>query len=172
MTAIRNKRGFTLVEVGIMLSIFAIVAVMALPDVRGMIQRYQFNAAVRRAKTDLNLARLKAISRNREVRVRVDTNGESYAVEQGNASTGSTTWTTESSKTMGQGIDIFQVEGHADDNIMFKVNGSVKDNPNDNFIGFEFRGQNATQRKRINIETSTGRMYLQYFDGHWKDEEA
>ena len=173
MKAIHNEKGLTLVEVGITLAVVTILSVLAMPNFRGMIQRYRFDAAVRTMANDLALVRLKAISRNREMRVRVDDSNDKYTVEQGNASDSSTSWNAEApseGKTLGTDIDIYQIDNLDADTINFKTNGILNDSSSD-VARIYIEGLDGLKRKRIVITKYNGRINLEYWAGaSWRDE--
>jgi Tfp pilus assembly protein FimT len=174
MKAIHNEKGLTLVEVGITLAVVAILSVLAMPNFRGMIQRYRFDAAVRTMANDLALVRLKAISRNREMRVRVDDTDDKYIVEQGNASDSSTSWNAEApseGKTLGTDIDIYQIDNLDADTVNFKTNGILNDSSSD-VARIYIEGLEGLKKKRIVITKYNGRINLEYCTGgdNWKDE--
>lgn len=56
--------GYTLLEIGIVLTILSIMTTVAALNIRSMVPDYQLNAAVRDIKSDLHMARMTAIRRN------------------------------------------------------------------------------------------------------------
>jgi type IV fimbrial biogenesis protein FimT len=62
--AVKDKSGFTLVEMVVTLSIFSILAAIAIPAYTNWIPRYQLQLAARDLFSNMQLAKLDAIKRN------------------------------------------------------------------------------------------------------------
>ena len=127
-----NKNGFTLVELLIVIGIFSILTLVALPNFFGTILPNQrLKGAARDIMTDMRYARMRAASVNREYRVSFTEASEQYQVEQGNLSTGSTSWTIEGivrdftdvdTRYYHKGIDIVSVTSNP---VVFKPTGGT-----------------------------------------------
>lgn len=89
----KHQRGFTLLELMIVISIFVVLAAMSYFAVQSILPGYRLNGAINAVRGDLNNAKMLAAKRNRQYRVVFSTNG--YELQRGNASSGSTVWTTE-----------------------------------------------------------------------------
>lgn len=70
----KNARGFTLVELVIALAIGAILATVAIPNMRNVIINNQITTQTNELVTALNLARMEAIRRGTQVSVCASTN--------------------------------------------------------------------------------------------------
>jgi prepilin-type N-terminal cleavage/methylation domain-containing protein len=82
-----RQRGFTMVEIFIVLALVAILASMATPYFRDMIGRYRLNAAARTTASAFSLARMLAVTRNTQVRV-VFTEVDTHASDPSSAAAG------------------------------------------------------------------------------------
>ncbi len=165
--------GFTTLELLITVSVIAILSTIAYPSMRGMMERYRFNGAVGLTNSDFLLARLKAVSKNREYKIRMDTGNDLYTIFEGNASDSSSSWTVKSQRKMTTGIDIFQIDDFNSNEAILSPDGTVDvNNAAVDVIRVYFRGQKAPSPKRLSIETHTGRIRteVQQPNGTWKDE--
>jgi type IV fimbrial biogenesis protein FimT len=72
MRAHRRQRGFTIVEVIVVVTILGILAAMAAPNMIDMIRKQRVKSAAFDVFSSLNLARSEAIKRNRTVQMRAN----------------------------------------------------------------------------------------------------
>lgn len=88
----RTAQGLTLVEVLVAVVILGIAAAVAAPNLSMWLEKYTLRNAGRQLVSDLQLAKMKAVSQGVQHRVSFDVAGKSYVIEKGNSSSGSTTW--------------------------------------------------------------------------------
>ena len=68
-TLSKGKSGFTLIEMMIVIAVFAIVAAIAIPAFMSLLPGMRLNGAARQIMGDLMAARMDAVKQNNEVRV-------------------------------------------------------------------------------------------------------
>ncbi len=78
-----RSRGFSLIELLVCVSILGIVSSLAAPSLGAMYQNYQMKAVARQLVTDLQLARMRAISQKLDYKVTFDGANNRYRVMQG-----------------------------------------------------------------------------------------
>ncbi|MBN1756439.1 prepilin-type N-terminal cleavage/methylation domain-containing protein [bacterium] len=89
-----NQSAFSLIELAIILAIIGILAVIAIPNIMEMSPRIRLNNAAQGIATDLQFARIRSITIGKECRLNFNVSEERYTIEEGNRSSGSTSWTT------------------------------------------------------------------------------
>lgn len=75
-----SVKGFTLVELMVVLAIASIMLAMMLPNVSGYMSSLEINAAAEELATDLRSARQLAISKNVKTAIVIDINARQYAL--------------------------------------------------------------------------------------------
>lgn len=75
-----KKAGFTLVEVMIVIAVFAIMAAVAIPAFMSLLPGMRLNGAARQVMGDLMDARMKAVKLNQRTKVFFDGNGYEYEI--------------------------------------------------------------------------------------------
>lgn len=73
-----NERGFTVLEMMIVVSIISVIAVVALPVMKDLTASIKLNEAARMVEREMQDARLKAVSSNRVIRVRMNCPSTGY----------------------------------------------------------------------------------------------
>src|SRR2546425_12946810 len=79
-----DRSGFSLAEMLMVCAVIGIIAAMALPSIRNEVDRLKLGMATRDVQSELQTARLKAVSSNTYMRVRFDcpAAGQFRAVER------------------------------------------------------------------------------------------
>jgi prepilin-type N-terminal cleavage/methylation domain-containing protein len=76
--SIADRKGFTLPELLVSLVIIAILSAVAAPGLSAMIENYRVKATARQLASDLQLARMKAVTQNTPYEIIVDTANTRY----------------------------------------------------------------------------------------------
>jgi type IV fimbrial biogenesis protein FimU len=82
-----RPRGFSLVEILIVMTIIGITAAIATPNITATIRAYRAGAAARQLMTDLQFAKMGAVSQRVNYRVSFDAGQNRYWIERWNAAT-------------------------------------------------------------------------------------
>jgi len=116
-----NRRGFTLIEMGIVIALFVVLAAIGWGSTRGQMPRYRLIRAAKDMRGDLSNLRNLAVMSNRETRMllmespgdclETDEFGGSWFLQAGNRSRGSTEWEFLPMDTEMEGEDEEQGEG-------------------------------------------------------------
>lgn len=76
----KRTKGLTIIELIVVMSILAVMVLIAIPNIGRWLPRYRLRSAVRDVASAMQLARLGAIKDNREWAIQFDTNGQTYRV--------------------------------------------------------------------------------------------
>ena len=152
----RERNGFTLTELIIVVAILGILSLIAVPNIIGELPNYRIKAASRDIASRLLLARMKAISRNCQYRIAFDPAG-SYTVMRNDPVTG---WVQEGEAFNLPAAVRFN-RGGADpitfssDRVVFNPNGSS------NVNGAIYLKNSRDTMYHISVLQSTGRVSLE-----------
>jgi len=75
-----DKKGFTLVEVAVTLSILAIMATISIPTYISWLPKHRLQTSARQIYDDLNLAKMEAVKRNTDVCITFSSANNNYRV--------------------------------------------------------------------------------------------
>ena len=76
-----NRKGITLIELIIVMTIIAIGAAFMLPNISTWIPHYRLRGATRDIISTMRVAQMKAVSNNMEYRVKFDQEGRNYILQ-------------------------------------------------------------------------------------------
>jgi prepilin-type N-terminal cleavage/methylation domain-containing protein len=113
--------GFTLYELMVGVAVLSVLASVSIPSLQENLPKYRLNGAAGTIMADMMYAKMRSATLNRQYRIIFTVGSETYAIQKGNKSRGSTSWTTEGAvkdlKASGEshyypGIDIVAVSSN------------------------------------------------------------
>ncbi len=158
---INDKRGISSLELAVVLALIAIMATFTVPYLGSWLRHYRVVGAARELASSLQEARIKAVSNNKEWRVVIDIDANSYWLEQGDKVNDSGTWTSFGGvKTAPRGVTITAVGSFTTGqrNIQFNPSGTSSSN------SIYVSGQSG-EVFRLTILSTTGRVWLRMKKG-------
>lgn len=168
-----NRKGISSLELAVVLALIAIMATFTIPYLGSWLKHYRVVGASREVASTLQEARIKAVANNREWQVVFNYDNDSYKLRQGNADSGSTTWTDEGgTKSLPKGVIFTKSDGDDDSGqciVQFNPSGTVVDPSSGTAteISIYVKGENG-ERYKITVIILTGRVAISYWDGTWK----
>lgn len=149
----QRAKGITLVELVIAVAAMGIIAALAIPSLSSLYAMYSLKSAAREIAVHLELAKMKAISSNREHRVEFV--GTTFRIARGNSASDSTTWAPETEYLpLPEGITITGMTFPQDNGL-----SNAEFNPDGTSSTGSITLQNSSgDRYQITLTTSTGRV--------------
>ena len=89
---LKNRKGFTLTELTVTLSILGIMTAISVPSYFSWLPRHRLQTSVRQIYDDMNLAKIRAVKDNTYARITFSTANDTYTVFLDRD--GSSSWTT------------------------------------------------------------------------------
>jgi prepilin-type N-terminal cleavage/methylation domain-containing protein len=77
---LNNRKGFTLTEVTVVLSLHGIMSAISVPSYFSWLPKHRLQTSVRQIYDDLNLAKIRAVKDNTEARITFDIVNDTYTV--------------------------------------------------------------------------------------------
>jgi type IV fimbrial biogenesis protein FimT len=102
----KRKNGFTLIELLVVLAIVIIMSAVATPAINRWMESYRVRTAARQLATDMQFARMNAVSQNRTYLVTVNPATNQYAISTGGVQEGPT-------RALGDPTSAYYVKGAA-----------------------------------------------------------
>jgi type IV fimbrial biogenesis protein FimT len=135
-----NKKGFTVIELAIVLSIIGIISVIAIPGYLAWLPRHELKTSVRHIYDDMNVAKFRAIKSNTVAVVKFNIPNDTYTVfldSSGN-------WDLDASETI---ISTGTLENGVD------ITGSTFSS---HTYGFNNRGMSASDPGQVQLTNGSG----------------
>ncbi len=163
--SMRKDKGFTLLEVIVVIAIIGIVSAIAIPNYMSWVSDMRMKAAVRDLKSDMNTAKLRAIRENASVSMVFQTATSSYEIFVDNGAGGgvANNWVRDGGEirlnlaTLPAGVTLPEVVFNAE--TRFSFNGSGLPNVDGHVYmtntKHDFRGISLSRVGNARIQTST-----------------
>jgi prepilin-type N-terminal cleavage/methylation domain-containing protein len=180
---LKNRKGFTIIELLIVVSVLAIMAAVAIPNVLSWMLTIRVNSAVRELASEMQLARMKAVSERNNYVITFDISNNQYKIYDDDDNDGAET--SELQKTVDIDADYKGIQfGHVSTtgtsgdtilnevtftgtprSVVFKPDGTANKNGSVFIIPTEDIADSKDARQRAITVIQTGRVKLWKHDG-------
>ena len=153
----------TLVELVIVLGLIGILSALAFASLRGTLPRYRLEGATRDLAEGLILARMRAISTNREHRFVPDLAADSFVVDEGDVTDDATVWTRRSAGGGPENwpwVDLYRADNLVDGEIRFNTDGSADPYDNRAYDFIYLDGGSQAGRRCVGVRMADGRVWV------------
>jgi prepilin-type N-terminal cleavage/methylation domain-containing protein len=152
MKTMSNSKGFTMIEIIIVMALMTIMATIAIPAWQNYITNTNLKSATRQLMADIMNTRHRAIAENiNTYRITLNTAGNNYSLSR--TDTGTTLWT-KPLESFGDSNSFHSVDLSGDSFINFQRRGTVT-------VGEIILKNKIDSRATIRVQL-TGRTYAQY----------
>lgn len=191
MMRLRDKAGFTITELLIVVALLGVMAAVAIPNIISWIPAMRVNSAARDLASEMQLARMKAVSERNDYVITFDTTNNQYSIyddDDSDFSTSNVLVKTVDIDTEHKGIQFGYVSGQTSTSgtaisnsvtftgtprrVAFEPNGTANKNGSVYLIPTEDIASSRKDRQRAITVIQTGRIKLwRYYAGNsppWK----
>ena len=131
----QDERGYSLIELSVVLVLLGLVVVVGMPAMQDWLERYRVRTATQLLAADLQLQRMRAVSRNRRFSIQFNAANSTYTLWDGDPVNGLTTQLSPEPVVMPMGVTFTTTAGGPleltwqgnDDWAVFHPDGSVND---------------------------------------------
>jgi type II secretion system protein H len=153
MYTVESKRGFSLVELMIVIAMIGIIAAIAAPSYQSYTRKTNFKSAVRELTSDLFQAKEMGISENRNFRISFTVDGSTYSIQRETSTAG--TYETVRTRDISSGVNV-KITGAA-----FGGKSHIEFQPRGTCTSGSVTLANDQWTATINLN-NTGRTYVTY----------
>lgn len=156
----RADRGFSLIEVSVVVAVLGLMVSIGFPAMQEWLDRYRVRNAASEIASAIQLQRMRAVSQNQEFSIEFDAAAGTYALYQGDPDTG--TMLDAVARGMPFGVT-YQAAGDAitapNDRILFHPDGSMNDST---AVTDTIRVGNASgDAFAVSVNRATGRVLVE-----------
>jgi len=159
------EQGFSLIELIVVIGLLGLIVLVGMPALDDWLERYRVRSAAQNLAADMQLQRMRAVSRNRQFRIAFDAANSQYTLFESDGGGG---WTTidPTANTLPQGVTFSSTLGDPiqlsfagnPDVAIFHPDGSVNDRlAQDNAV---FLTNIRGEAFRVTVNQVTGRVQV------------
>lgn len=153
-----NKNGVTIIELIVVMVIIAIGTALMVPSIGRWLPNYRLRSAIRDITSTMRTAQMKAVSTNLEYRVYFNGISGTYWIEKGNQNSGSTNFSVDPNRAVGEGAINALPTG-----VTASFTGFIQFNTNSTCNAATITlTNNKGKQAAITLVTSTGKVNVKY----------